>query len=171
MEYYTRALELYEELGERSGVARATGSIGLVYWSLSEYRKALEYYTRALELHEELGNRSEVASVTGNIGNVYQYLGEYGNSLEYFARAIALYSHESGLRQNPRCHSRESGNPYHTRLSRVSQTNLRRVYMKNLATVPALPLLLTASARSTLRKSSPTTTLPKPKNSSSKPSR
>ena len=164
-------MALLEELGERDEVARVTGNIGNVYERLVEYVKSLEYYTRAISLHEELGARNEVAIVTGNIGNVYQYLGEYGNSLEYFARAIALYSHESGLRQNPRCHSRESGNPYHTRLSRVSQTNLRRVYMKNLATVPALPLLLTASARSTLRKSSPTTTLPKPKNSSSKPSR
>ena len=90
LEYFTRALALYEVLGERSGVARVTGNIGLVYQILGEYGKALEYSTRALALHEEIDERSSVARVTGNIGNVYELLGEYGKALEYYTCVIAL---------------------------------------------------------------------------------
>ena len=86
-----QSLKLYEELGDRSGVTRVTGNIGIVYWSLSEYGKALEYFTRAIALHEELGNHSGVARVTGNIGLVYLSLSEYGKALEYFTRAIELH--------------------------------------------------------------------------------
>ncbi|MBK8911554.1 MAG: tetratricopeptide repeat protein [Chlorobi bacterium] len=91
MEYYTHALAVHEELGDRSGVARVTGNIGIVYDSLSEYAKALEYGSRALALHEELGDRSGVAATTGNIGNVYVYLSDYPKALEYLSRALALY--------------------------------------------------------------------------------
>ena len=37
---FEQSLQLYEELGERSGAARVTGNIGLVYANLSEYSKA-----------------------------------------------------------------------------------------------------------------------------------
>ncbi len=90
MELYLRALTLYEELGERSGVARVTGNIGLVYSSTGDYPVALEHFYRSLALYDELGDRSGVAGVMSNIGVVHERTGNYPEALSQFLRALAL---------------------------------------------------------------------------------
>jgi adenylate cyclase len=100
MENYERALALYEELGDRSGVALVTGSIGIVHRFTGNFPAALECYHHALVLHEELGDRNGVARVTGNIGIVYHNTGDYPAALDYYHRAIALHEelgHRSGV--------------------------------------------------------------------------
>jgi len=86
-----RALALYEELGDRTGVARVTSNIGLVHRSTGDYPAAIGHFHRARALHEELGNHRGVASVTGNIGTVYSNSGDYLLALEHFHRALVMH--------------------------------------------------------------------------------
>ena len=71
LEYYGKALAVYEELNDTSGIARITGNIGIVYHSLKDFDNGLHYFYRALATHEERGEKSEIARVTGNIGSIY----------------------------------------------------------------------------------------------------
>src|SRR5207244_3482320 len=65
------ALLLYEELGDRRGIAHSTGGIGIVHQSLGEWAKALEKFQSAYALTEELGIRSRATNWLGNIGHLY----------------------------------------------------------------------------------------------------
>lgn len=91
LEHWGRALVMFEELGDRSGVSRTIGSMGSVYWSTGDDQQALEHFRRALVMHEELGDRNDIAIVTGNIGNVYYNTGEYSLALEQYERALAMH--------------------------------------------------------------------------------
>ncbi|MFN8360093.1 MAG: adenylate/guanylate cyclase domain-containing protein [Candidatus Kapaibacterium sp.] len=90
--YWAKALALYEERKEKSGVAIVTGNMGAVYMNLGSYGKSLDYYNKALAAHEELGETSGIARVLGNIGNVYNSLGSFDKALEYMSKA--LFAHE-----------------------------------------------------------------------------
>ncbi len=86
-----RALALFEELGNSTGVAAATNNIGIVQGHTGNYSAALEHFHRVLALYEKVGSRSGMANATSNIGNVYQRTGDYAVALEYFHRALALH--------------------------------------------------------------------------------
>jgi protein O-GlcNAc transferase len=71
LEYYSKALHINEEIGNKDGIATNLGNIGIVYLSLSDYPKALEYFSKALHINEEIGNKFGIANNLGNIGIVY----------------------------------------------------------------------------------------------------
>ncbi len=87
MERLEHALRLYEELGDRRGVSKAIGNMGVVYYDYGEYDRALENFQRQLTICEELGDRNGVAIASGNMGNVYSSRGEYEDALKLFERA------------------------------------------------------------------------------------
>ncbi|KXK54816.1 MAG: Tetratricopeptide repeat protein [Chlorobi bacterium OLB7] len=64
LEYYSRALAMREELGERSGVASITGSLGLLYSKKAfagyDPTKAEELLRQAIALNEELGTKGQL---------------------------------------------------------------------------------------------------------------
>jgi tetratricopeptide (TPR) repeat protein len=71
LDYYHKALSIYEEIGEKSGTAFLTSNIGGIYYSLRDYERSLEYYYKARAAHDELGEKSGLAIVYGNIGSVF----------------------------------------------------------------------------------------------------
>jgi adenylate cyclase len=91
LESYHRALAIFEELGDISGVAGVIASIGNVHGSIGNFAMALEHFHRALAMYEELGKRSIVATITSNIGVVYNMTGNYPAALEHFHRALAVH--------------------------------------------------------------------------------
>ncbi|MBC8124591.1 MAG: tetratricopeptide repeat protein [Candidatus Kapabacteria bacterium] len=91
LEHYHSALALYEELGDRSGVAVVVCHIGSVLINSGSYPESLEHFHRALALYEELGNRSGVATVTGGIGAVHMVTNNYPEALEHYHRALAVH--------------------------------------------------------------------------------
>ncbi len=91
LNYWVKALTLFEELVDKSGVAIVTGNMGAVYMNLGSYSKSLDYYNKALAAHEELGEKSGIARVLGNIGNVYNSLGSFDKALEYMSNALFIH--------------------------------------------------------------------------------
>ena len=91
MKHYRRALTIHEELGDRPGIARGTGNIGIVYQNTGDYPAALDHYQRALAIYEELGDRPGVARTTSNIGNVYSSTDDYPAALKHFHHALAIH--------------------------------------------------------------------------------
>jgi tetratricopeptide (TPR) repeat protein len=98
LEYYGKALKLYEELGIKEGMANQLGNIGIVYQIKGELDKALEYYRKALKLDEELGSKEGMAANLVNIGIVYGTKGELDNALEYYGKALKL-NEELGIKE------------------------------------------------------------------------
>jgi len=69
-----RWLALAREVGDRQGEVRATGNLGVVFYSLGAMRGA-GAPRRCLALAREIGSRQGEANATGNLGNVFQSLG------------------------------------------------------------------------------------------------
>ncbi|MGX7668061.1 tetratricopeptide repeat-containing sensor histidine kinase [Flavobacterium pedocola] len=77
-----------EELS--NGLARAYGSIGIVFSEQSNYSKALQYHLKALKIYEAGKNYEKLARVYNNVGIVYKSQGEEFKALEYFIKCLKL---------------------------------------------------------------------------------
>ena len=91
LEYFEKALGMYEELGRKERMAAVLGNIGIVFKTKGELDKTLEYYGRALKLHEGSGIKEGIAADLGNIGIVYGIKGELEKAMEYYEKALKLY--------------------------------------------------------------------------------
>ncbi|MDY0089070.1 MAG: tetratricopeptide repeat protein [Flavobacteriaceae bacterium] len=95
LEYFTNAKNTFEELESapenkqkvQDGLARAYGSIGIVFSEQSNYSKALEYHLKALNLYEKSDDKVRLARVYNNVGIVYKSRNEQFKALEYFLKA------------------------------------------------------------------------------------
>jgi predicted ATPase len=72
-----RALQLYEELGDRAGIARSLRHRGIAQLRLGRHSEAEENLRRALELSKAHGDRREVARVLGSIGVALEMTGRF----------------------------------------------------------------------------------------------
>ncbi|MEI7663373.1 MAG: ATP-binding protein [Bacteroidota bacterium] len=90
LECYLKSLTIYEELGDKPGIARSLNWMGLIYFSLSEYVKALDYYQRSLKMAGESGDKTTMQDAMCNIGDFYQKKDDYPSALDYFNQALKV---------------------------------------------------------------------------------
>jgi adenylate cyclase len=90
LEYMHRAMDMYTELADRAGAARAIGGIGVVHNHKGNYPEATEHYHRALDVHTELDDRAGMMRDTANIGSMHFKSGNYPEALEHLHRALEL---------------------------------------------------------------------------------
>lgn len=74
----------------KSGLARAYGSIGIVFSEQSNYAKALQYHLKAVRIYEALGDLDRCARIYNNIGIVYKSQGDHFRALEYFVKCLKI---------------------------------------------------------------------------------
>lgn len=89
-EYYLKALNLFEETGNKSKICAALGNMGSIFRDQEDYPKALDYYFRALKIAEELQDENGIGRLRGNIGSIYFEKEEYANALTYFSDALRI---------------------------------------------------------------------------------
>lgn len=97
LDWFSRALIIFEDIRDIAGISVATSNIGLVYLEFSDYSRALEYLNRSLAADEECGDKNGIAAGICNIGVVYFQLEDYTQALEYYVRALAICE-ELGLK-------------------------------------------------------------------------
>lgn len=71
----------------QKGLAKAYGSIGIVFAEQSNYAKALQYHLKSVKIYEAVGDLKKCAQVYNNIGVVYKSRSEDFKALEYFLKA------------------------------------------------------------------------------------
>jgi signal transduction histidine kinase len=86
-EYYERASEEAEQLGDKRTQGEALVNLGNVYGTEGNHSKTIDYYKQAIELFESLGEKNLVMIVTGNLGSSYQEIGEYKQALDLLFEA------------------------------------------------------------------------------------
>jgi len=89
-EKLNQALEIQNELGDRSGIATTLHNIGNIHQSKGDYEDAFEKYNEALEIINELGDRSRIATTLHNMGNIHQSKGEYDVALDKYNEALEI---------------------------------------------------------------------------------
>ena len=75
MSYCRGALEIYEKLEDKKGIASILSTMASTYWSQGIIDKALEYYHESLNLRQECGaGENDIAQCHVNIGACYNIL-------------------------------------------------------------------------------------------------
>ena len=71
----------------KKGMAKAYGSIGIVFAEQSNYSKGLLYHLKAAKIYEEINDLKKCAQVYNNIGVAYKSQSSDFKALEYFLKA------------------------------------------------------------------------------------
>lgn len=85
-----KALNLYQELDNKTMEADILSRMGMVYLQGGSYQEALDASLNALKTFREVGQQREEASILKNIGNIYFKWGRYNESLEYLNQSIKI---------------------------------------------------------------------------------
>ena len=99
LECYQNSMTIWEELGNKNGIAGILANIGIIYKYQGDYPRALEYYHKALEINEEIRFKKGVATSLNNIGIIYYEKGKYPRALEYYQKSLAIHE-EIGDKQS-----------------------------------------------------------------------
>jgi CHAT domain-containing protein/Tfp pilus assembly protein PilF len=93
-----QALTIYLEIGDRLGEANSLGNLGLAYYSLGQYQKAIAFHQQSLEIEREIGNRQGEANSLGSLGTAYYSLGQYQKAIDFHQQSLEI-KREIGDRQ------------------------------------------------------------------------
>ncbi len=74
----------------QDGLARAYGSIGLVFMEQSNYAKALQYNFKALKIYEVTKNQEKLARIYNNLGVVYNTQDELFKAIVYYEKCLKI---------------------------------------------------------------------------------
>ena len=92
MQSYQKALEIYERMGDDSGIAWGQSHIGSVYlYLMADYLRAQEYQERALTLFERGNDKKGIATTFGSLAIIYENIGDYPKALRNFQQAEDMY--------------------------------------------------------------------------------
>ena len=116
------ALCAAEHRREKAEIARAAGTLGLVYRHRGDYSRAEAMHLRSLAIAEALGDSVEQAKQRGNLGLVYDQCGRLDEAEEMLEASIAIFE-ELGDRAGA---ARNLGNLGLVYQHRGNSTRLRR---------------------------------------------
>ena len=91
LDYFNRALPLWEEAGQLGGEALTLNNMGRTYADLGQKQNALDSLNRALKIWQTIGNRQGEALTLNNTGRLYRDLGLQQSALDYYNRALVTF--------------------------------------------------------------------------------
>ncbi len=86
LDYGFKKLEIDNDRNKSS----ALNIIGVTYWRMGKYDKALECYLKALSILEEVEDKPGIAPVLNNIGIIYNNMGDRKKALDYYNKSIKI---------------------------------------------------------------------------------
>jgi predicted ATPase len=82
------SLDLYRELDDEEGIARATAELGGLAIHQLELDRAVALYEECLPLLRKQGNPSRLAVALGNLGTIAHMRGDAADAVDYYEQAI-----------------------------------------------------------------------------------
>ncbi|MCZ2856826.1 MAG: tetratricopeptide repeat protein, partial [Candidatus Bathyarchaeota archaeon] len=90
-EYWTRALTLWDQMGDKKNLARLHGKMANRYWMwAADKEKASEHHRAALEILEKEPESLELASVYEDISHMLWRTGEHVEALPWTQKAVEI---------------------------------------------------------------------------------
>ncbi len=95
LSYYQKALSIAEQLEvpsieKTNFIITCNRLLGLVYYNLNTYDKAMEYFMESLKLSESIGYKPGIIASLNNIGMVHESLRNFLQSVDYYNKSIEL---------------------------------------------------------------------------------
>ncbi|MEM6345248.1 MAG: tetratricopeptide repeat protein [Bacteroidota bacterium] len=126
IDYYFKALTLFEKEDDPFGMAISYNNIGVAYYDRKDYENALDYYNKAFDAFSRTNNKINALQTKSSIANAYESMGEFDKVLETMEEVLKL--------------SEEAGDEM---LLVETKTNMARFYAaKKIAKIEAAKLLI-----------------------------
>jgi tetratricopeptide (TPR) repeat protein len=77
-------------IGDRLGDGTALGNLGIAYYSLGDYQRAIDYYEQAIAVLNQIGAQAEAAMHSWNLGLLYEAQGDLARAEPLMAHAAAV---------------------------------------------------------------------------------
>ena len=87
---YEEALEIYEKLGDKEGIAHVKSRIGLWHFGQTQYVTALQFLFESLDIYRATGNKTKMVSSYHNIADTYRHIKDTLNTIKYLKRSADL---------------------------------------------------------------------------------
>ena len=75
-------------------------ALGIAYYNLGDFRKAIEYHERHLKISKEGGDRAGGGKAYGNLGNAYHTLEDFQKAVPCYKNSVRAFDH---IRRNLIC--------------------------------------------------------------------
>jgi len=86
-----QGLRMFEQLNNKTGLAKAYFELGYIYKDISNYQKSIDNFTKSLHLYKTLGNESKVATCQMVMGHVNADRAWILKDTSYSRKALNLY--------------------------------------------------------------------------------
>ena len=98
IEFYFKALKIFEEIGNKKGMAASYNNIGNIHSKKGDYAQALEFHFKSLKMREEIGNKKGMANSYTSIGIILWQKGDYAQALEFHFKGLKIFE-EIGIKK------------------------------------------------------------------------
>jgi len=88
---FIQLLNLAREVNDEENLASATSGIGLTYFTMKEFQKAIEFHDISASYYKKIGNDYSLASNLMMVGASYSALKEYPKALENLEKALKIF--------------------------------------------------------------------------------
>lgn len=90
IEHYKSALKIYKKQQSLIDIANCQNKLGVVYFRISEYDKALGYYYQSLSINDSLNNSRGLLNNYINLGNFFTNKHDYKSGMGYYKSALQI---------------------------------------------------------------------------------
>ena len=87
--YHQASLEQIRQIGHKQNEAVELSNLGLVYWTLRDYGRAIPLMQQGLEIYRQIGNRRGVIGAMDNLSGIYHEIGRYAEAQEAVEEGLA----------------------------------------------------------------------------------
>ncbi|WP_315217954.1 tetratricopeptide repeat protein, partial [Actinomyces dentalis] len=88
---YQQSLTIFEELGDRAGMATTHHQLGILAQDRGDHDTAHKLYEQSLHIKKELGDRAGMATTHGQLGVLAHDQSHYDTAHTYYQRALTIF--------------------------------------------------------------------------------
>ena len=91
LEEFFTALEVYEQTGDKYGIATCYNAIAIIHYLQESYELCMDYLTKSFEIKKELGDTQGMANYFTNMAALKTSLDAYEEALDYTEKSLELF--------------------------------------------------------------------------------
>lgn len=90
LDYYKRALNIYQNIGDKRGICFCRSDMGYLYFHMGNYPQAIEFFYDSRNIAKEFNDKRHIVECSQMIGVIYQMQGNYLKSTEDLQNALLI---------------------------------------------------------------------------------
>ena len=89
---YQESMNIFEELGNKSGIAITLHQLGMIHQHQGRYDDAVKSYKESMKISEKLGDKSGISNSLGQMGRIYYVQKNYKKALRSYLFAFIIFN-------------------------------------------------------------------------------